>query len=250
MQIKELESQLLIERKLARQHVDSKIAENQQKQQKLMERNSPLSCDPPLPLASKPLMEKNHSPADQRSTLKPIIENNTYSSSLSVTLKLLNPDKENKPELAEDIILRKDNRLSLENAIISMTPINRRKSLIPPPVAKTAALAHFFPQNPLSMIDATKDNLSGGRSHKQGGRKNNKINSIQRRSLQKKLIIRSPLPQSSCRGNAEKLRVSIGKSGWKTRRMPGSDAKKTDKMVPQQKRQQKGNGKRLESWSN
>ncbi|XP_028553998.1 kinesin-like protein KIN-14R isoform X3 [Dendrobium catenatum] len=242
--IKELESQLLIERKLARQHVDSKIAENHQQQQKLFELNTPLCSDSPQS-ASRPLMERNQSsPADQRGNLKPIAENSNYPSSVSVTLKFLNPirDKENKPELAEEIIPRKANRLSLENAIrrISMTPTNRRDSLIPPPVAKAAALAYLLPQFPLPIMDTAKDTLSEGRSCSQGGKRSNKKNSIQRRSLQKKLIIRSPLPQSSSRGHAtgEKLRVSIGNRGWRTRRVPGSDAKKTDK-IPQLKRQQK-----------
>ncbi|XP_020586557.1 kinesin-like protein KIN-14R [Phalaenopsis equestris] len=240
--IKELESQLLIERKLARQHVDFKIAENQQQQQKLLEQNTPLSSDSPLS-ASRPLIERNQSsPANQRKTLKPIIENSPDHSSVSVTFKLLNSikDKENKPELAEDTLPGNANRLSLENAMrrMSMTPTNRRDSLIPPPVAKAAALACFLPQFPLTVMEAGKDNPSEGRGCDQGGKRSNKKNGIQRRSLQKKLIIRSPLPQSSCRGNAtgEKLRVSIGSSGWRTRRIPGSDAKKTDKMLSQQKR--------------
>ncbi|KAG0501575.1 hypothetical protein HPP92_001647 [Vanilla planifolia] len=236
--LKELESQLLIERKLARQHVDSKIAENQQQkqQQKQLELNSSFNFVPPY--ISRPLMEKDQNSAiDQSNVL-----DSTFPSSDADVLSLFNPqkeDKENKPEIVEDNFLRTTSRALLEKEArrMSMTPANRRDSLIPPPSAKAAALPYLLSQLPLKVM-STNGNASEDRNCSQEAKRSNKkmITSILRRSLQKKLIIRSPLPQST-RGNAvgEKLRVSIGNSGWKSRRVPGTDASKADKAA-QQKR--------------
>lgn len=238
--IKELESQLLIERKLARQHVDSKIAEDHHLQeQKQLDFNNTLNYDPPP--SYKPQPEKTRSPADQRSILRPISENNNHSSPDSTVVRYLNPtkDKENKPAIDENTFSTKTSRFSLENAIprISLTPFSRRDSMIPPPAVRTMPLVCLPPQFPHSAVDIT----SNGRQFGHGGiKRSSKSNSILRRSLQKKLIIRSPLPQGGGIGNAagEKLRVSIGNRGWRTRRAPGTDAATTGRGV-QQKRQHK-----------
>lgn len=65
--VKELESQLLIERKLARQHVDTKIAEQQQHQQSQQKQQqddlSSVVTKPPLPILQPLGIQKNSSAA-------------------------------------------------------------------------------------------------------------------------------------------------------------------------------------------
>ncbi|PKA53948.1 Kinesin-4 [Apostasia shenzhenica] len=235
--VKELESQLLIERKLARQHVDSKIAENQhQKQHNLLDPNTSLNYDP----SNMPLLEKNQNCfADHRRI-------NNIPSSDTTNLHKLDPleDKENTLELAEEeMIPRKPGRISVCNPSrrISMTPMNRRESLIPPPAGRTSAFPYIPPQFPLAQANI-KDDSAEEINGCQGPRKVSKnINSILRRSLQKKLIIRSPLPQASRKvaGVGEKGRVSLGDRRWKERRVPVSDVAVTDKAAQQKKLQKK-----------
>ncbi|KAG0497197.1 hypothetical protein HPP92_001888 [Vanilla planifolia] len=169
--LKELESQLLIERKLARQHVDSKIAENQQQkqQQKQLELNSSFNFG--TPYISRPLMEKDQNSAiDQSNVL-----DSTFPSSDAGVLSLFNPqkeDKENKPEIVEDNFLRTTSRALLEKEArrMSMTPANRRDSLIPPPSAKAAALPYLLSQLPLKVM-STNGNASEDRNCSQEAKK-------------------------------------------------------------------------------
>ncbi|KAF2314472.1 hypothetical protein GH714_026798 [Hevea brasiliensis] len=110
--VKELESQLLIERKLARQHVDSRIAEQQQQQMKLQqdEQNSaPLR--PPLANrllgTNKNFCEPNSTEVgeDQVNSSQPLVENNGYKPTFPILLtdgiaKYIDPtEKENNPEM-------------------------------------------------------------------------------------------------------------------------------------------------------
>ncbi|PSS16051.1 Kinesin-like protein [Actinidia chinensis var. chinensis] len=239
--IKELESQLLIERRLARQHVDSKLAEQQQQQQLMRqqqqeEQNSALSRPP---LSSRPL-QKNFNEGKEQVVLnhtRPFSELNSY--------KLPSPDgivkhndpteKENNPEMAEQPLLpaKRTGRVSLCPILqrIPAAPAPRRNSLIPLPSAPGLAK---FPQPllPLPPIEDDKKEERDGfedkgfleptpwdspKEHKSGGGKNIKVSSILRRSLQRRVQIRSPMQQHMRRGGInvgmEKVRVSIGSRG-------------------------------------
>ncbi|GFY97654.1 di-glucose binding protein with Kinesin motor domain-containing protein [Actinidia rufa] len=239
--IKELESQLLIERRLARQHVDSKLAEQQQQQQLMRqqqqeEQNSALSRPP---LSSRPL-QKNFNEGKEQVVLnhtRPFAELNSY--------KLPSPDgivkhndpteKENNPEMAEQPLppAKRTGRVSLCPTLqrIPATPAPRRNSLIPLPSAPGLAK---FPQPllPLPPIQDDKKEERDGfedkgfleptpwdspKEHKSGGGKNIKVSSILRRSLQRRVQIRSPMQQHMRRGGInvgmEKVRVSIGSRG-------------------------------------
>ncbi|OAY68830.1 Kinesin-like protein KIFC3, partial [Ananas comosus] len=209
--VKELESQLLIERKLARQHVDTKIAEEQQQQQREREDENIPFTTPYKDFANvmRPLTDNNihrltpFPPSDNTNILKPFSP-----------LK----DKENKPELAEEQpLLRKASRVSLCSTINRVPPVpaSRRNSLIPLPTIRPTA------DNPSPPFCSPLPTINDkNREHKRDPRSNKKIASILRRSLQKKVIVRPQLPQSVRRGSngIEKLRISIGGSGRKARR--------------------------------
>ncbi|OAY69572.1 Kinesin-like protein KIFC3 [Ananas comosus] len=211
--VKELESQLLIERKLARQHVDTKIAEEQQQQQREREDENIPFTTPYKDFANvmRPLTDNNihrltpFPPSDNTNILKPFSP-----------LK----DKENKPELAEEQpLLRKASRVSLCSTINRVPPVpaSRRNSLIPLPTIRPTA------DNPSPPFCSPLPTINDkNREHKRDPRSNKKIASILRRSLQKKVIVRPQLPQSVRRGSngIEKLRISIGGSGRKARRVP------------------------------
>ncbi|KAL6999776.1 hypothetical protein U1Q18_000932 [Sarracenia purpurea var. burkii] len=225
--IKELESQLLIERRLARQHVDSKLAEQQQQQQLMRqqqqeEQNSALSRPP---LAARPLgIQKNFIEVKEQVNLTP----------RPFTEKEKNDptEKENNPEMADQILLPKQiGRASLCPTLqrIPAASLPRRNSLIPLPSALGSAK---FPQPflPLPPIQAyKKEEETGGteaktfsepttwdspKEHKNGGKK---LSNILRRSVQKRIQIRSPMQQHVRRGGVnvgmEKVRVSIGSRG-------------------------------------
>jgi kinesin family member C2/C3 len=214
-QIKELESQLVVERKLARQHVDTRIAENNLQQQPLQK------------IIDEPNKEQEHeqeqeeeqisSPAIEqvrhRLSLKPLTEINTRLHNINTPntttkqndaifrelLSLKEKEKENKPE--PPVV----KRLSLCPSA-KRVPLNkpqfRRNSLATIPAANILA-----PRRP-SLIPSTS-NMCGGGSNK-------KVSSILRRSLQKKVIIRPPLWQAGKKGGnrlpggVEKPRMSIG----------------------------------------
>ncbi|KAJ4781535.1 Kinesin-like protein [Rhynchospora pubera] len=211
--IKELESQLLVERKLARQHVDTKIAEDHLQQQQLQK----IIDDPDEEQEQQSEQEQNSSPEIQRIrhrlSLKPLTEINTRLLNIetpttttkqndAIFRELLSlKEKENKPEPAVPAV----KRLSLCPSA-KRVPLNRpqfrRNSLATIPAASILA-----PRRP-SLIPNTS-NMGGGGSNK-------KVSSILRRSLQKKVIIRPPLWQAGKKGGSgvtggmEKPRMSIG----------------------------------------
>ncbi|XP_072958003.1 kinesin-like protein KIN-14R [Typha angustifolia] len=262
--VKELESQLLIERKLARQHVDTKIAEDQLQQQ--TEREEQI-------ISWNPTLERNHNHAVEQVTafkdagnlMQPLTENNSFRPmpfppSDFNFLKHFPPpkDKENKPELAEEQILRKASRVSLCNTFhrIPTIPAPRRNSLIPLPTMKATGaplpvLLNDITENSsppfCSPIPTTDDKNGACRSEVR--RSSKKINSILRRSLQKKVIIRSQLPQSARRGTAlqgiDKMRISTGGSARKARRVAVSNAAATttahaDRVMQKQQQRERG----------
>lgn len=145
MQIKELEAQLLVERKLARQHVDSKIAEQFQ-QQHIRQQNEEEDAAPPtrLPLASKisalKTYDENKFPLN---ITRPLTENNSYklsvpSANVDCALKHYDltekENKENNPDIDEQpVVLKRSGRASMCPIAhrILPTPAPRRNSLIP-----------------------------------------------------------------------------------------------------------------------
>jgi len=284
MQVKELESQLLIERKLARQHVDNKIAENQQQQKQKQQEPPHASLYTPI---SRPWLGKNHNhvAAENLTTFKelgnetrPLSENNSNNpapgprpgNNILKNFPFLK-DKENKPELAEepaqrnagrgvslypaapeipifpsyrhDLLLplpRKAGRVSLGGTAACPSlkmPSSRRNSLIPLPAAEVTPLPK--PGNtPRTLSPPLNCEFEGeNENHSQMRRSNKKLNSILRRSLQKKVVIRSPLPQTVKRramAGLENVRVSIGGSGRTARRVAVRDGMKTaDRGGPQ-----------------
>lgn len=209
----------------------------------------------------RPMSEKFHDLVAEQPTpmkelgngMRPLVENNTNRPMLmsptdnNIVKRFPSPnDKENKPELAEEQTPRKASRVSLfynTARQVPATPAPRRYSLIPLPTSR----AVVAPPPPLP---PTMGNLSPplpsplptiiGKDGPQP-RSTKKINSILRRSLQKKVIIRSPFPQTIRRGGtiggAEKVRLSIGGSGRKARRVPVSNGAKADKLTVQKKKE-------------
>ncbi|KAK6229098.1 hypothetical protein SCA6_018049 [Theobroma cacao] len=126
--VKELESQLLIERKLARQHADTKIAEKQQQQQQIKQQNKELcnsAMRPPLATrllgANKNLNEVSNGALmkEQVNLTRPLMENSFRPIPLSLTDGCIQhidaAEKENNPEAAEQLRLlpKKTGRASI-----------------------------------------------------------------------------------------------------------------------------------------
>uniref|UniRef100_A0A0E0MPM0 Kinesin-like protein n=1 Tax=Oryza punctata TaxID=4537 RepID=A0A0E0MPM0_ORYPU len=215
--IKELEAQLLVERKIARQHVDNKIAQDhlhQQQQQSMKPENSPYLTRSPMAernlnsTAEKPaLLHKDFGIAKQMFS-----DSNTDTYSIN-HLMSMSSEKENNPVGGAQPT--KARRVSLCGGAHhhqqqqpaapprrgSLIPLPRRNSLmLPLPLPKPATPAAAA--SPLDMITeqcssppviAPNDNRAGIGGGGGGGRNKRIINSILRRSLQKKVIIRPPL---------------------------------------------------------
>ncbi|CAK9151811.1 unnamed protein product [Ilex paraguariensis] len=265
--IKELESQLLIERKLARQHVDTKIAEQQQLRQQQEEPNSAL-VKPPF--AARPFgINKNFSEGkEQIDFTRPLTENNSCKPPMAPHPPVDGFDtyndcaeKENNPKMAEQqpLLPKRTGRASLCPTAqrILAVPAPRRNSLIPLPISGTAKLpSSLLPLTPIQADmkadvseveakgfleptpwDSPKDRKSGTK----------KLSSILRRSLQKKVQIKSPMQQHLRRGGVnvgmEKVRVSIGSRGRMAHRVLSGNARRTAKdtqQKPSQKAKERG----------
>lgn len=205
MQIKELESQLLVERKIARQHVDNKIAQDHlQKQHSMKEENSYLRS----PMAERNLnftAETAAAPKDFGIAKQMFSDSNTDTYSFK-QLMSLGEEKENNPEAVQLPPTAKARRVSLCNGgayqqplnpasrRTSLIPLPRRNSLLTMPTAKPAAAAAMS-----SPLDKITENLSSPPlcsppvvSIDKGSR-SKRINNILRRSLQKKVVIRPSL---------------------------------------------------------
>lgn len=251
MQIKELESQLLVERKLARQHVDTKIAEQQQQQQQhiRLQQEEPNSAIPRPPLATRPLgIQKNlNEGKDQVYLNRPLTENNSYKFPTAITpldgFGKHNDlaEKENNPEIAEQILLpNRTGRASLCTTTqrIPAASAPRRNSLVPLPTLPGSAK---FPQPflPLTPIQANNEEDDQDRiepkcmpEHENGGKK---LSSILRRSFQKKTQMKSPMQQHFRRGGVnvgmEKVRVSIGSRGRMAHRVLFGNGRRVTKDI-------------------
>ncbi|KAI8005885.1 Kinesin-like protein KIN-14Q [Camellia lanceoleosa] len=268
--IKELESQLLIERRLARQHVDSKLAEQQQQQQLMRQQQEDQNSGfTRLPLATRPLgIHKNFNEGkEQVNQTRPLTENNHSYKVQSppppteIFVKHNDPtEKENNPEISEQPlpIPKRTGRASLcpiaQRFPAALAP--RRNSLIPLPSAPGSVKFTqplLLPLQPI--LQADKEEESDGaeakravpeltpwdspKEHKSGGKK---LSSVLRRSLQKRIQMRSPMQQHMRRGGInvgmEKIRVSIGSRGRAAHRvLLGSGRRTTTKDVQQKQSQ-------------
>ncbi|AEE35294.2 Di-glucose binding protein with Kinesin motor domain-containing protein [Arabidopsis thaliana] len=152
--VKELESQLLVERKLARQHVDTKIAEQQTKQQTEDENNT--SKRPPLTnillgSASKEMVNLTRPSLLESTTsydLAPLPSGVPKYNDLS--------EKENNPEMADQVHLpNKTGRFSICAKRIPSAPAPRRSSLAP--TTSTSREMVYLTRPPLSESTTSYD---------------------------------------------------------------------------------------------
>ncbi|PIA30215.1 hypothetical protein AQUCO_05700137v1 [Aquilegia coerulea] len=256
--VKELESQLLVERRLARQHVDSKIAEQHQQQQKQMQE------EPNVTVTSQQLgIHKKSSEAtiplgkNEVSPIRPLTEKNSFRPSLTSPpmdnfLKYNFTEKENKPDMAEQPPLaRRTGRLSICPTAhrLPEAPASRRNSLIPLPtvvrLGPTPSLLPLQPNNPdpiINLMEENETNFSEQTPCSLRGQKigPKKFNSILRRSLQKKVQIKSPMHQHRRGGGGmEKARLSIGGRGRLPQRVPLNNATRVPKESQNQKEKEK-----------
>ncbi|KAL3651105.1 hypothetical protein CASFOL_007508 [Castilleja foliolosa] len=213
--IKELESQLLVERKLARQHVDSRIAE-QHRQETAR-----------APLATKPTTTTD---SDEFSFC-PLPINESME------------DKENNPRTAVNHHLPK--RASLCPQKISYPSGPRRNSLIPlPSLLKTTAKL-TMPFTPIGAeITCLPEHVACGSPSKEQ-RNNNK-------SCKKKIYgVKSPMQTGAVRRvgvnvGTEKVRVSIGSRGRMGQRVFLGGARRG---VAKEGQQQKGHKEKERGWN-
>ncbi|KAL0443659.1 UNVERIFIED_CONTAM: Kinesin-like protein KIN-14Q [Sesamum latifolium] len=262
--IKELESQLLVERKLARQHVDSRIAEQlQQQRQEMKQQQEEHNCEPVrAPLATKILGgdKSQFESKDQVNITCTSDENEEFSFCPLPTdgcaKNSSSMDKENNPEIAEQLRLPKQTgRVSLCPTFqrISAAPAPRRNSLIPlPSLPGAARLPPSF--LPLTPIQADKAEDAGVEiaclpeqipcdSPKDQRNRSKKLSSAIRRSLQKKIHMKSPMQPALRRVGVnvgtEKLRVSIGGRGRMGQRVFLGTARRAVAKDTQQKQSQR-----------
>ncbi|KAF8655689.1 hypothetical protein HU200_061010 [Digitaria exilis] len=197
--IKELESQLLVERKIARQHVDNKIAQDHLQKQRSIKDESYLRS----PMAERNLnstAEKPRAaPKDFGITKQMFSDSNTDTYSFK-QLMSLGEEKENNPEAGQ--LPTKARRVSLCNGgeyqqpmnqasrRQSLIPLPRRNSLMPLPIAKPAVAAAPPPLDKITEHLSPPPLCSPPVVSKDKGSRSKKINNILRRSLQKKVIIR------------------------------------------------------------
>ncbi|KAF6139559.1 hypothetical protein GIB67_015516, partial [Kingdonia uniflora] len=259
--IKELESQLLVERRLARQHIDTKIVEQQHQQQQRRqhqqeEQNTTSTTKFTLETQPFGLHKDYNEPTtlskDGANLVRLLTENNIIKPQMAPPPKNTTffvkysdfDEKENKPEMAEQVLgPRKLDRLSMCPTArrMSEVPALRRDSLIPMP----STAPKFAPATPLVTLPPPNEDHTvlekSTWSHRgqRGGTK--KISSILRRSVQKKVCIKSPMQQHMRRGGVgmDKMRVSIGGRGRLTQRVLLSNATRGPKEIQQQKVNQK-----------
>ncbi|KAJ4850442.1 hypothetical protein Tsubulata_009457 [Turnera subulata] len=234
--VKELESQLLVERKLARQHVDSKIAELQQ-QKKVVEDDQPNALPRP-PLAGRKVgINKNISEPvnsgwsrEEINAPQPLLEKSSYRPTSPLRPFDLT-EKENNPGMAEQKrVPKRTGRASfyITEERMPAGPAPRRNTLIP--AVNVPSLVQPPPSlsaSPLTQaVDKREDSL--GREGNclpeqthcdspKGMAGTKKLSALLRRSLQKKILTRSPVQQQLRRGGInvgmEKVRISIGSRG-------------------------------------
>ncbi|GJM95135.1 hypothetical protein PR202_ga11840 [Eleusine coracana subsp. coracana] len=150
--IKELESQLLVERKIARQHVDNKIAQDHLQKQHNMKDEKWCMRSPMAERNLNSTAEKLAAPRDFGIAKQMFSDSNSENYSFK-QLMSLGEEKENNPE-AGQLPPSKARRLSVCNGGTrqhqptdpasrrkSLIPLPRRNSLMPLPMAKPLAVA-------------------------------------------------------------------------------------------------------------
>ncbi|XP_050371415.1 kinesin-like protein KIN-14Q isoform X2 [Argentina anserina] len=238
--VKELESQLLVERKLARQHVDTKIAEQHLQLQKHQDGQSTALARPPLvnrPLTTHKILNETASNTlgkDQVNLMQQVTEkasNKIPVPTMDDFVKYIDPiEKENNPDIAEQFVLpKRTGRASVCPTFqrIPATSAPRRNSLIPlptlpnriqspMPVVQVASISACNADKKSEMdyvpeVDCLPEQTpcSSPKVTRTGGKK---FNSIIRRSIQKKGQMKSPMPPHMRKGlnvGMEKVRLSI-----------------------------------------
>ncbi|XP_023514385.1 kinesin-like protein KIN-14Q isoform X1 [Cucurbita pepo subsp. pepo] len=237
--VKELEAQLLVERKLARQHVDAIVTEQIQQQQQHMKTESEDHKSAPArpqlaasrPLGSQKILHGSSYNSilgkKQINLTRPLTENNGSKPSFpfpSVDSAIKYPDsteKENNPEMAEQSLVptRRTGRASICPMAARRVPMAlapRRISLTPLPSipSSTHLPSPMLPLPPSYQVekiekgDGSEDsNLAeqaaaqceSPKERKYGGKK---LSNMLRRSLQKKKVqqMKSPVQQQVRRG--------------------------------------------------
>lgn len=190
------------------------------------------------------------------------MENNSYRPSILLPptdglVKYINPmEKENNPDMAEQPRLpKRTGRASICTAAkrIPLTSAPRRNSLIPLPIAPTSAqlTPALFPLAPCE-IDEKEElideclpeqiiHCNSPKAVKSGGKK--LMSCMLRRSLQKKMQMKSPMQHHFRRGGVnvgmEKVRVSIGSRGRMAHRVLLGGGRRAGTKEIQQKQNQK-----------
>ncbi|KAM0880082.1 hypothetical protein ACQ4PT_033826 [Festuca glaucescens] len=212
--IKELESQLLVERKIARQHIDNKIAQDveRKQQQILKEENSSFLRSP---MSERNLNSTAERPAAKNfGTAKQMLSDSNSEVYSFNQLMSLAEEKENNPEAAQLRLSTKARRVSLCNGAYqqpansasrrnSLIPLPRRNSLMPLPIAgKPAGAAAASPLDKIKEYSSPPLPCSPPVMSNDKGSRSKRINSILRRSLQKKVLIRPPMTGQAGRRGA------------------------------------------------
>ncbi|CAL0310234.1 unnamed protein product [Lupinus luteus] len=253
--VKELESQLMIERKLARQHVDSKIAEQHQMQHQ-EEQNNALVMRPTL--VNRPLgSQKNLNDPVSAGWCKPSIPFSAMESSIKY---IDHAEKENNPEIAERVFLPKRNgRASMCPTMTPRVPLaisaSRRNSLIPLPSVPSltklppplfSKLTNQADQKDIKNCTSKTNILQPAQAHCESPEeaRSGVKKSIIRRSLHKKIQVNSPMQQHIMRRvgvnvGMEKVRVSIGSRGRMAQRVQVGSGRRGVVKEVQQKNIQK-----------
>lgn len=238
-----MESQLLVERKLARQHVDTKIAEQQQymREQEDEENRAPRRAVV-LSTTTMGSSTRTFAVANQVNITRPLSENN-YNKFPSVVPSSEGGgftkheefiEKENDPEMAEQMIPPPPKRTGRASICpgaqrIPASQLPRRNSLIPlpslVPVTATTTTTKLLPSSFLPLappIQAAAETTESPKVYDDGmgSKKASSSCRVLRKSLQKKTQKRCPmlLQQQHIRRigvnvGMEKVRVSIGSRG-------------------------------------
>ncbi|KAJ3674529.1 hypothetical protein LUZ60_005145 [Juncus effusus] len=178
--IRELESQLLVERKIARQHVDTKIAEDHMRENNsLHERPHELEQETGQDQEQKQKPSPTIQRTNHRLTMKPLTE---------INLKLLYEKENTTNTFIQDMAaISKAKRVSMCPPAWRVNPSsNLRRSI----------LTTIPDVNTHSLLPSTSSNNKASNSKKKGL-------SIFRRSLQKKVVVRPPLWQAGRRVTGE-----------------------------------------------
>ncbi|WZZ68810.1 hypothetical protein YC2023_080180 [Brassica napus] len=233
--VKELESQLLVERKLARQHVDTKIAEQHTKQQNEDETNT--SKRPPFANILSGSNKTSNETASSKETestssydLPPLPNGGLKCNDLT--------EKENNPDMAERLqIPKRTGRFSVGPKRILPAPAPRRSTLAPTPYLPITSTSPLRPSRQ-AIITNSPDEKSGTNqvpciSPKLRKSNGKTLSSILRRSMQKRMQTKStlrqqqqPLRRGGINVGMEKVRLSIGSRGKLAHRVQLTNARK------------------------